>query len=192
MYCFIISCGINLSIPKILFHIPEGKNFCQYKIDILADVNFNEKERKLVLKGIKSLEEFSNGKIILTVDFSLTKSSLIKENSSLLLKIDGKNIIAKIYDKQFNTKILGLCQFLSKGGTIVYIIPSRIKNDIAYYSTIAHEFGHYFGMDHINYPSIMHAFNYANIPYFTYLDAVEFSRINKCEISDLKFLKYIN
>lgn len=188
IYCFLISLGIKFPIPNIFFNIPTKKLEQRYLINIKADPSFNKKERENIEHAIKIMEEFTNGIFKFEIDFNLQEQKF-DAFSILLIKIHSKSIIAKTYDKQYNAYIIGIYHPYADNKKIIYLIHDRLITNVFYYTTAIHEFGHYMGMDHTKENSIMQSINHGNIPHLTYIDAVEFAKIYKCDIADLKYLK---
>lgn len=191
IYCELTIIGLKVQPPKKFFNQPKQKLEWQYSEYILADITFTPKERDYILAGIKNFEYFCNGMIKFSIKFELEPKTLVPPNCSLLLRSASADPIIVLADDKFKSNILGLCQVTEAGARLIYLVHDRLAQDNVWRTTTAHELGHYVGMHHTERPSIMHRLNYGNVPFFTYIDALEFAHTFACSAEDLKYFKLL-
>lgn len=189
LYCELVYLGLKFKPPSILFHQPKRKFQCQYFEEILADKSFTDAERIYIMQGLQDIEEFCNGLYKFSVNFELEPSTDVAVNCRLLLKVKQDNPIIVASDERIKSTTLGLCQYMTTGAKIVYLVHERLKDPITYRTTVAHEFGHFIGLSHTERVSIMHKSNFGKVLFPTYIDAVEFAKTYQCDPEDLKYFK---
>jgi hypothetical protein len=189
IYCELVSWGLNFKPPSVLFHQPEQKFQCQYFEEILADKSFTDAERTYIMQGLQDIEEFCNGLYKFTVNFVLEPTTEVAVSSCLLLKVKNDNPLIVASDERIKSTTLGLCQYMNTGAKIVYLAHERLTDAITYRTTVAHEFGHFIGLEHTERVSIMHKSNFGNVLFPTYIDALEFAKKYNCNPEDLKYFK---
>jgi hypothetical protein len=189
LYCDLVSFGWKRPPPAFLFNHPKKPLEYKYFAVLLADVNFTPLERQYVLAGVKDLENFCNGMMRFEVRFELETDSMVAEDSSLILKVKSDNPIIVAADGYYKTTVIGLCQSISCGTRLMYLVYDRLKDHNTYRTTMTHELGHYIGLDHTKHASIMHKSNFGNVLYMTRIDAEEFAKIYDCDPEELRYFK---
>jgi len=91
------------------------------------------------------------------------------------------------WDGYYKTKVLGLCLYRANNVRELFLIPNRLKTDIVFQTTAAHELGHYLWLMHIKGKGMMHAHNFGDILFPTLADAKEFAPKFDCRIEDLRY-----
>ncbi len=189
IYCGLVSLGFKIEPPPILFNQPKQKFQSQRFEEILADKSFTSEERGYIIAGIRDMERFCNGLVKFSVKFVLESSTKVTIDSSLLLRVKADNPAIVDSDERIKSTTLGLCQYMSTGAKIVYLVSERLSDPITYRTTVCHEFGHFIGLDHTEQTSIMHKSNFGRVLYPTYIDAVELSTKYGCSPEELRYFK---
>jgi Zn-dependent peptidase ImmA (M78 family) len=128
--------------------------------------------------------------IELDIQFENIKTKYYETNTSIILKVNEDHPAVVEYDKQYKSKILGLCQYLENDKRIIYIVANRLYNKNLFLTTTMHELGHLIWLNHTDKNSIMHKCNYSNVEYFTYIDAVEIANVWNGKPEMFKYFKY--
>lgn len=189
IYCELVIMGLDIVPPAMLFNKPQKQLEYKYFGEILADKNFTPDERNYIMEGVKNIEDFCNGIIKFDIRFDLESDTKFAPDTSLILKIGSDNPIVVAATKTYKSDILGLCQSAPSGLKIIYLVHDQLNNPIIYRTTVIHELGHYIGLEHTKYASIMHKSNFGNVLFPTYIDAQEFAKKYNCSPEDLKYFK---
>lgn len=189
IYCELVTMGLEIPPPLMLFNKPKHQLEYKYFAEILADRNFTPAERSYIIEGTKDVESFCNGMIQFHIRFDLEPGTKVRSDASLILKVKSDNPIIEAASKTYKSDILGLCQTLPSGARIIYLVHDQLQNPIIYRTTVIHELGHYIGLEHTKYASIMHKSNFGNVLYPTYIDAQEMSKKYNCNPEDFKYFK---
>jgi hypothetical protein len=190
IYCQLVVAGLNISPPAWLFHRPKKQLKCRYHGVILADKNFTDKEQQLILQAKHELEMFCNGSILLTISFDLDPTNQeVINNCNTLLRVNGNHPDIILYDPNFKNNIFGLCCCITASIRTLYLVTERLTTANTFKTTAIHELGHFIGLNHTKSPSIMHEYNYDQIIFLTYIDALEMSRAWQCPVQDLCYFK---
>ena len=190
LYSDLIIGGLEFPPPKFLFNKPKGQLECVYSDTILADVNFPDNERKMILEANKDLEYFCNGAITLDIRFELDSEDIetVRQNC-VLLRVSASHPAIKESDEKIQNTTLGLCDYMQNDTRRLYLVPERLTNPITYRTTAIHELGHFIGLSHIERPSIMYRHNYSRVLYPTYKDAQEFARVWNYKPEQFRYFK---
>lgn len=121
-YCELVSMGWKRPPPEWLFNQPKEPLEYKYFAELLADVTFTPLERIHILAGVKDLEDFCNGMMKFRVNFILEPTTMVSSNASLILRVKSDNPIVKSADGYYKSEILGLCQTMSSGNRIMYLV----------------------------------------------------------------------
>ncbi len=178
LYSALITSGLEVPPPKFLFHQPKKQLECAWSSIILADTNFPESERKLILDAKADLEYFCNGLITLDIRFELDSEDVeVIRKNCVLLRVSPNHPSIVASDENLKASTLGLCDYMSNDTRRLYLVPERLTGPITYRTTAIHELGHFIGLDHTERPSIMHKSNYNGVLYPTRIDAKELAEV---------------
>lgn len=193
LYCQLYYLGLNYK-PQILFNNPNKKLECEITGNILADVNFNFHESKLILEALDALHYFSNGLINIRILFILNPSDKEQlQNNCVILKSNSEDEIIQRADQEFDNYILGLCQYHSNTIRHIFIVHDRLDKDSFFKLTVIHEMLHLLGLGHTEPPSTLAQYIQNGMNFPTLLDAREFRRAWQAEFEileqDLRYFK---
>lgn len=190
VYSDLIYAGLWNKPPTWLFNQPKKQLQCAYDGIIWGDVSFSEYERKVILQAVKDLEYFCNGLIKLEIVFNLDPNDIETiNNDCVLLKEDSNNPSIQKADGYYQSKVLGLCDYMEAGNRRLYLVHDRLLDYHVYRTTAIHELGHFISMWHTPAPSIMHKNNNNNVLYPTYNDAKELADVWLCPIEMLRYFR---
>jgi hypothetical protein len=182
--------GLDIVPPKFLFNQPKEKLECIYSDTILADTNFPNNERKLILEAKRDIEYFCNGAIELDIRFELdSKDKEAICSNNVLLRVTANHPHIKQSDERLESTTLGLCDWMHNDTIRLYLVPERLSNPISYRTTAMHELGHFISLDHTQRPSIMHKSNYSRVLYPTEIDARELARVWNYKPEQFRYFK---
>lgn len=189
IYCELVVLGnFRLTPPLWLFNKPKRSIPHTYTEVILADHNFNNKERWLIEEAVHNMEWFLNGFIRFEVKFEWDSNQIIPDNQGVILRAAPTDKTITYADGYFKSKILGLC-LIQNEKIAIHLVSERLQDQHLFRTTVLHELGHYLGMGHIELPSIMHAYNYNQVLYMTRKDAEEFGKLFNLNPEALQYFK---
>lgn len=190
IYSSLVLGGLEISPPNFLFNQPQKQLECVYSDTILADVNFPDYERKLILEAKKDLELFCNGAIELEIRFELNSEDIDTiRNNCVLLRVSANHPSIKESDERIQNTTLGLCDYMANKTRRLYLVPERLTDPITYRTTAIHELGHFIGLGHTGRPSIMHKHNYSRVLYPTRIDAKELAKVWNYKPEQFRYFK---
>lgn len=180
--------GLNIPPSQRFFNQPSASTL-EDEYEIHADISFPEHERYYLKQAAKEFTYFSNDKILFNIQFDLDPDDQeMIDNQSVIIRADKYHPVVVEADGYHRTTALGLCQYRPVG-SIIYMVHDRLSYPITYRTVAIHELGHFVGMDHTANPSIMGRYNYNDVLYPTYNDAVEFARVYQCSPEELRYFK---
>lgn len=190
LYSDLVIGGFNIHPPRFLFHQPQEKLECIWSCTILADTNFPEFERQLIIEAKKNLESFCNGAIEIDITFDLdSEDKETIRNSCVLLRVSSNHPSIIKSDEKLQSRTIGLCDYMPNDTRRLYLVTDRLDNPIAFRTTAIHELGHFIGLGHTERPSIMHKRNYNKVLYPTYVDAQELAKVWNYKPEQFRYFK---
>ena len=190
IYSNLVVAGLKISPPNFLFYIPKKKLSCQYTATILADINFTDNERRLILEGLNDLHQFCNGIFELQILFVLDPEDHERVNNNyIILRVSPTHPSIVASDEKVESTTIGLCEYMENKTVRLYLVPERLTNPIMFRTTTIHELGHFLGLGHTERPSIMHKLNYETVLYPTRRDAEAFGKLTGLAPESFKYFK---
>ena len=180
-----------------------------------ADIDFNQKEREIFEDAINEWYQWTRGKVLFQFDFDLHKNDLdAHKEKELLWKVpsnfyliqecrkafDIDKITGMFYDRciyiaedHFRSSLLGCSRLLHSFGYYGGLghFNQQITNEVELNyrflkNTLMHELGHYWGLQHTEWNSIMSSGN-RSLEHFTELDVIEFCRVHQTKIDEFSY-----
>jgi hypothetical protein len=193
LYVELFHCGIHVPPSKRLFNQPPGVLPYTYLETLHGDINFDPKERNLILQSIHDWEYFTNGlfKVNIIFDLDPVADTFFGEEGRIL-KVASTHERVVEADGYYQITALGLCVWR---GTLdpqypvrdILLVKDRLTDHTQFKVVMMHEFGHYLWVGHIEGHGIMHPHTSGNILHFTRDDAKTFAERFERNIEDFRY-----